>query len=101
MTIEGFEDPDEYSNQESIFQEIRLEREHQDKKWGGSEHDNEHGAYDWAAFITYYLGKSVELFVNEVGQPQGKLLMFRYNMVKIAALAIAAIEAVDRKLNRG
>ena len=63
-----------------------------------SDHDDKHAAYDWVAMIIHYLGKSVEAFVNEVGRSEGRMLIFRYNMVKVAALAVAAIEAIDRKI---
>jgi len=29
---------------DNILQEIREEREYQDKRWGGSGHDDQHGA---------------------------------------------------------
>ncbi len=83
---------------EKILEEIREERKHQDKKWGGPAHDDQHDAYAWAAFITSYLGQAISDFVNETGRFESKLRKFRYNMVKVAALAVAAIEVVDRKL---
>jgi hypothetical protein len=83
---------------ESILEEIRQERAHQDKKWGGPSHDDVHSPYDWSAFILTYLGQSISDFVKESGRVEPKLRAFRYNMIKVAALAIAAVEAVDRKL---
>ena len=83
---------------DSILNEIREERQHQDKKWGGPDHDDRHSPYAWAAFLTVYLGQAVSDFVNESGRPDSQLRKFRFNMVKVAALAVAAIEVVDRKL---
>ena len=86
---------------EKILEEIHEERKHQDKKWGGPAHDDQHDPYAWVSFITVYLGQSVSDFVNESGRFESKLRKFRYNMVKVAALAVAAIEVVDRKLGDG
>lgn len=87
--------------QDQILEEIREEREHQDKKWGGPNHDDHHGPYSWASFIITYLGQAVSDTVNEVGDSERALRSFRYNMVKVAALAVAAVEVVDRKLGNG
>jgi hypothetical protein len=86
---------------EKILEEIREERNHQDKKWGGPAHDDQHNAYAWVAFITTYLGQAISDFVNENHLGLVQLRKFRYNMVKVAALAVAAIEVVDRKLGDG
>lgn len=82
----------------NLYLEIADERSHQDKKWGGPEHDNHHTTFEWVGFITYYLGKSIDCIINNAGKEEHQLLLFRYNMIKVAALAIAAVEAVDRKL---
>lgn len=91
---------------ESILDEIREERKHQDNKWGGADHDDTHDPYVWTAFITTYLGHSISDFVIEFGNPgvegqKARLRKFRYNMVKVASLAVAAIESIDRKLSNG
>lgn len=83
---------------EKILEEIREERKHQDKKWGGPNYDDQHDPYAWAAFVTNYLGQALSDFVNESGQYEARYRKWRYNMVKVAALAVAAIEVVDRKL---
>jgi hypothetical protein len=83
--------------QNQILQEIKEEREHQDKKWGGPDHDDLHSPYEWASFIITYLGQAVTYTVNEV-DPKRAMRSFRYNMIKVASLAVAAIEVADRKL---
>jgi hypothetical protein len=35
----------------SVYDEIREEREAQDRKWGGPAHDDEHTPIDWIRFI--------------------------------------------------
>jgi hypothetical protein len=76
-----------------IFHEIQAERIYQDEKWGGPKHDDQHGPNDWITFISCWAGKAF----NCCKEHPINLRMFRSNMVKVAALAVAAIEWVDRK----
>jgi hypothetical protein len=73
---------------EKIFEEIDVERRAQDEKWGGADHDDRHGSYDWIAFIARHTG----LAVCRPWDPA----VFRRQMVRVAALAVAAVEWVDR-----
>lgn len=71
---------------DTIIEEVKAERVRQDAKWGGAEHDDKYTATDWGYFIwerTHYRAYCPE---------------FRRNMLQIAALAIAAIEANDRSV---
>ena len=73
----------------SVLDEIKSEREHQDEIWGGPEHDDRHPLYKWFSFIGkrfWQLGK-------------GSLPQTRRLFIEIAALAVAAIESLDRKSN--
>ena len=72
-------------HREDILDEIKAERMEQDKQWGGPSHDDHHTTTDWMRYITYQAQQSVN--PNE----------FRERMVKVAALAVAAIESYDRK----
>lgn len=66
------------------FRDVSAERNRQDDQWGGPAHDDELDPVDWAALIddqTYW------------GMEQDP----RQRFIKIAALAIAAIESLDRK----
>jgi hypothetical protein len=72
---------------QSIYREIDDERAAQDAKWGGPEHDDGHCRGEWIGFI------------------RGHLRMldrrtFRRQMIRVAALAVAAIEAHDRAEDR-
>ena len=71
-----------------IFAEIDAARDAQDEKWGGPAHDDKHGSYDWVAFITRSTGLAVTW--------PWDAMEFRKRMVAVAALAVAAIEWVDR-----
>lgn len=69
-------------------QKVRLERARQDAQWGGRKHDDAHTPENWQAYIEHQLGKdfqSVEEYLE--------------NLVKIAALAKAAYESTQRKVN--
>lgn len=68
-----------------IWAEIQEERERQSKNWGGAQHDDQHTPNDWIAFIAYHAGR---------GSYRAN---FRTQMVKVAALAVAAIESWDRR----
>lgn len=85
-----------------ILKEVQEERDHQDKKWGGPNHDDHHSPYTWVSIIVNYLGKSVGDFLTDDSEVQNRvefrLRNFRYNMIKIAALAVAAAESADRNL---
>lgn len=69
---------------------ILEEREAQDKQWGGPTHDDEHFPADWFHFINRQLGK--------LALPVKDVTSFRRGLVKIGALAVAAIERCDRAL---
>lgn len=76
----------------NIYGSIVDERERQDIKWGGPYHDDQHTSHDWVAYIVRHAGRSV-MWPFDVYQ-------FRSCMVKVAALAVAAIEWSDRLLGR-
>lgn len=74
-----------------IFEEIEAERIRQDAKWGGPQHDDEHtNPKDWGWFIEQQLWEGTN-------NPE----KFRQQLVRVAALAVAAIEVEDRKAARG
>ncbi len=72
---------------ESILQEISQERDHQNLQWGIT-HDNYLRLRDWIAFIIRYLGRASEESVDRKD--------FRDYMIKVASVAVAAIESLDR-----
>jgi len=70
-----------------ILQEVISERQRQDEQWGGIEHDDKHGPDDWVSFICYQANKI---------SPYNSFTDNRERFVKVAALAVAAIERMDR-----
>lgn len=71
-----------------VIEQVRAERHRQDEKWGGPPHDDEHSSQDWVAFIVRHLGRAVMWPFN--GH------QFRQAMIRVAALAVAAVEWHDR-----
>ena len=67
-----------------VFDEIVRERIAQDNKWGGFDHDIEHSEWDWRHFVISHTERAVDI-------------NFRKQMIRVAALAIAAIQAYDIK----
>lgn len=66
-----------------IWNQILEERVRQDEEWGAV-HDQGHKAWDWVALIVKHLGRAVlDTKCSEV---------FEEQMVRVAALAVAAIE---------
>ena len=71
-----------------VIDEVLAERKHQDEKFGGPVHDDGHTGRDWIAFIVEHLGRAgTQVFAGD---------NFRKQMIKVAALAIAAVEWYDR-----
>ena len=71
-----------------ILEEISTERDHQCLRYS-EEFDHKNTLSDWIAFITIQLGRSAETAASKSEQ--------RTRMVKVAALAVAAVEAFDRR----
>ena len=74
-----------------ILEEIRRERDRQDEKYGGPDHDDNHYPGDWCLILSKYLGRASAETID--AEPAAA---FRDNMIKIAAVAIAATQSLDR-----
>lgn len=80
---------------DNILQEIKTEREYQDTKWGHDTDDEQNTPWMWASYIGQYATK----WMRGTFAPLGRDVTdtFRECMVKVAALAVAAIESIDRQ----
>ncbi len=76
------------TRRESIFAEIAIERDRQDRQWGGSEHDDCNSPSDWMGILVKHLGKAVHW--------PWTARIFRHQMVVVAAVALAAVEWAER-----
>lgn len=72
-----------------LFGEISRERAAQDEQWGGKTHDDSHERFEWLDWIHKQESRAFDVF--------DKPAAFESRMVKIAALAIAAIESSRRQ----
>lgn len=75
---------------EKILAEIATERASQDGRWGGAEHDDDMTMDAFAQLIGDYAGWA------RVKAREGSLDEARLRLVQAAALAVAAIERLDR-----
>lgn len=72
-----------------IYDEIQQERDLQDLKWGGPIHDDKHSSHDWIAYLVKHVGEAVRWPFALDG--------FRRQMIRVAALAVAATAWCDRR----
>ena len=84
---------------DNILNEIKAEREYQIARWGNDADDKLNGPNDWVAYIAHH---SSRWFPGGFAPYSPEVLEdFRKQMVKVATLAVAAIESHDRKKNAG
>lgn len=81
---------------QDIYTAIEAERERQDEKWGGPEHDDEHTLNEWAKRIHDHAAAAAGIYAS-YETPDARA---RREFVEVAALAVAAIEALDRKTGK-
>lgn len=82
-------------NQLEVFAEILQERMAQDRQWGGPEHDDDHWVEDWNRFIQYQI-EQMPLLAKDIATMEAS----KERYIKIAALAVAAVECIDRAIQR-
>jgi len=73
-----------------IYDEIREERRRQDAEWGGPDHDDTHTVEEFVGFIREHAERG----------NTGYVVIQRKQMVRVAALAVAWIEKIDRDAAR-
>lgn len=78
----------------NIIAELVAERQAQDEQWGGPSHDDQHSLNEWIAIACRHLG----LAASDGGEEAPA--RFRRQMIRIAALAVAAVKSVDRNSER-
>ena len=70
-----------------IYDDVLAERKLQDAEHGGAAHDDEHSVNDFIAYICKQAGKAVD----------GSIAHQRQQMIRVAALAFAVVEKLDRQ----
>ena len=79
-----------------VFQEVEAERQRQDDKWGEQNcHD-----FEWVSILTEEVGEAAAE-ANEAnfnfGKNRGDFTKLRAEVLQVAAIAVAWIEAIDRR----
>jgi len=80
-------------SRKSIYNQIDVERDYQDREWGGPEHDDTKSPRDWVSYIVAYLGKAMGRGTSWATN----LTAVRHRFIQVAALCVAAIESMDRE----
>jgi hypothetical protein len=73
------------SVRQRVYQVIDIERENQDNKWGGYDHDKYHSLSDWLIFMEIFLNKAKEA-------RRGSDLEVIEELRKVIALGVACLE---------
>lgn len=77
--------------------DVASERRHQDEKWGGPAHDDNHSGADWSGFIIDRAAVLQDDYdTGNIREQDARRLI-----LEIAALAAAWLEAHDRQCGRG
>lgn len=69
---------------------VQRERMSQRRQWG-DDHDAQHAPGDWTRFVVRHLGRA------EQAVEDGDAAAWRKQMIRVAALAVAALEAEEPK----
>lgn len=75
---------------ETVLNDVRQERMEQIRKGWDPAHDDAHDPWDFENLITSYTAKALE------AADSGDRTVTRERFVQIAALAVAAVETLDR-----
>jgi CRP/FNR family cyclic AMP-dependent transcriptional regulator len=99
-------EPRKNENMNDILEEIKSARLTQDKEWGGAENDDVHEPEKWCAFIRHQLRLAdrgaCSLATDAITGAEEQTLIdgYRERLIKIAAVAIAATESLDRIMKK-
>ena len=84
----------EWTHRDSVLEDVSDERDRQDEKWGVQNHLD----LTWNAIIMEELGEAAQEVLTQqfgvMGKGHGDL---REELVQVAAVAVAWIEAIDRR----
>ncbi len=80
-----------------ILQQIVRERKRQDEKLGGPVHDDQFSTQQFCHWIKNYAGWADQM--SDMGGTEGRTKA-RRRLIQVAALAVAAVESLDRKWPR-
>ncbi len=73
-----------------FINKMLIERERQRGLWGATDHLNTE--YHWGAYINAYVSRSL---IGHPGENEARRTAFKADMVKVAALALAAYDSIE------
>ncbi len=79
-----------------MLAEVAAERDRQDAKWGGPEHDDGHTNGNWTIWIDL-----IDEHAGKAYSPDNSPEAYRNarrRFIEVAALAVAAVESLDREV---
>lgn len=79
----------------SVLFDVEAERLRQDQKWG----EQNHAPMEWLSILGEEVGEVCQA-ANEAHWHQAPLAHYREELIQVAAVAVAAVEALDRHLAR-
>ena len=79
----------------TVYDEIASERAYQEGLWGNEADDKLNTPWMWTAYITGYASKWMVGTFLPLKRPVTD--SFRKCMIKVAALAVAAVQSIDRQ----
>lgn len=79
-----------YEPTKKVLTEVYAERERQDEKWGGPDHDDRLSIFQFIQLIRDYASWARVMFGMDSTDK------CRNRLVQVAALAVAAVEKIDR-----
>ena len=77
-----------------VLNSVVEERERQDKKWGVQDHSDQR----WLAILVEELGEAAAEVITHPGYSERRL---QYELVQVAAVALAWVESIDRRTGGG
>jgi NTP pyrophosphatase (non-canonical NTP hydrolase) len=77
-----------------VLSDVQRERERQDTKWGVQSHH----PLEWLSVLSEEVGEVAEA-VNEAHWHDADWEHYREELIQVAAVAVAAVEALDRNGN--
>ena len=82
-------------SEHQVIHDLITERNRQDRKWGGPDHDDTHSVAEFVQIITDYAGWARQM------ASKGSDAKARRRLIQVAALAVAAVETIDRAKDTG
>ena len=87
---------------DQILEEVKSEQRLEDQEWSSSEHDDVYEPEKWCGFLRHQIRladrAACSLATDEItgDEEQSLVVAYRAQLIKIAALAIAATQSLDR-----